>query len=70
MIQDRLFRLAPEAMHLQATFVAGRGWHLSFVCRRQDEQWPEALRDTYDSLSTPELMDVVIEVLANQLGLA
>lgn len=70
MTQQRLFRLAPEAMHIQATFVAGAGWHLTFVCRRQDEQWPEALRDTYDSLATPELLDVITEAVANQLGMA
>lgn len=64
MDEPRLFRLAPEAMHLQATYVIGSGWHLSIGMRRQDEQWTGSYRATYTHLTTEEMVDVVCEELA------
>ena len=68
MDEPRLFRLAPEAMHLQATYVAGVGWHVTIGMRRQDEQWTGSYRATYTHLTTAELADVVCEELAGMLG--
>ncbi len=64
MEQIRLFTLAPEAMHLQATYAAGQGWHVSIGMRRQGEQWANSYRTTYTHLTTAELIDVVGEELA------
>ena len=64
----RLFRLAPEAMHLNATYVAGSGWHVTLGMRRQDEQWAGAYRATYTHLTTEELMDVICEECSQMLG--
>lgn len=61
MQQERLFALAPEVMHLGATFVGGKGWHLTVVMRVQDEQWVDAYRAEYDHLTTAELADVICE---------
>lgn len=62
MIQERLFRLAPEAMHLQATYVHGEGWRVAAGLRRQDESWDEVERVVYDHLTTPELVDVICAI--------
>lgn len=67
MQEPRLFRLAPEAMHLQATFVAGQGWHLSIAMRRGDESWTDAYKATYSHLSTPELADTICSEVEHQL---
>jgi len=61
MQEARLFRLALEAIHLQATFIAGQGWHLSVGARRGDESWQEAYRANYSHLSTDELLQVIVE---------
>lgn len=66
----RLFRLAPEAMHLQATYVHGQGWHLTFGMRRQDEQWSGSYRCTYTHLTTDELVDVIGEELSTAFRLS
>jgi len=59
LVQPRLFRLAPEAMHCQASYVPGEGWQLTVGVRRQDEQWPDSARRTFSHLSTEELLDVL-----------
>jgi hypothetical protein len=59
MTQLRMFRLAPAALHLQATFVPGEGWSLRVGMRRQDESWAEAYQAHYDHLSSEELADVI-----------
>lgn len=59
MDQQRLFRLAPEAFHLQATYVAGEGWRCTAGLRRQGESWDDSPRVVYDHLTTPELLDVI-----------
>lgn len=70
MDQIRLFRLAVESLNIQATFVPGHGWRLSAGARRQDETWSEAQRDEYSGLTTPELVDVLLEALPRLLGTA
>lgn len=60
MPQPRLFRLAPEAFAVTAHYEHGRGWALRVVVRRQDEQWDEAHCETYQQLSTPEALDVLL----------
>lgn len=70
MLQQRLFRLAPCAVALTATFVDGAGWHLMSTMRRQDEEWPASTREHYDHLSTVELYDVICSELARLLDLA
>lgn len=69
-MQERLFRLAPEVIHTQAVYVIGEGWRFVVTMRRQGEDWADAVRVEYSRLSTSELMDVVCEELANQLGIA
>jgi hypothetical protein len=64
-----LFHLAPEVMHLNATFVGGEGWHLTVIVRAQNEPWDEAYRSTYSHLSTTELADVIGSECSQQLGL-
>lgn len=57
--QERLFRLALEAVHVQMQFEVARGWKLVVGARRGDEEWPDAERREYTHLSTPELVDVL-----------
>lgn len=66
MQQERLFRLAPEAVTLSAHFVPGQGWSATWSVRRGDEQWSDAYRADYSSLSSAELVDV-IEAEASEL---
>lgn len=70
MIEPRLFRLAPQVVSLQATFVGGSGWSMRIRVRRQDEPWDEAYDARYDHLTTEELLQVVDCEVAQQLGLA
>lgn len=67
MSEGRLFVGAPEAMHVQATYVHGQGWHLSLGVRLAGERWDEAYRVTYTHLTTPELADVIGEETSRQL---
>ena len=69
MQQERLFRLAVEAMHLQCTFEGSSGWRLNVAYRRQDESWPDAYRVCYSHLSSTELADALGEELTRALGL-
>ena len=59
MQEQRLFRLAYEAIALTANYRPGEGWRLTVTARRQDESWAEAHQATYDCLSTDELADVI-----------
>jgi len=65
--QERLIVGAPEAVHVAATYVAGRGWHLQLGVRRQFEEWREAHRDVYELLSTEELLQVLEDELGGAL---
>lgn len=70
MTQERLFRLAVEAMHLHVTFVPGDGWHFTVTYRRQGESWSDAYRVDYDRLSTSELADLLGEEVGGALGIS
>lgn len=59
MEQTRLFRLAVEAGSVSFHHEPGRGWCLTMALRRGDETWQEASRETYERLTTVELLDVV-----------
>lgn len=67
MIQEPLFVGAPEAVHLQCTFVAGQGWHLSFAMRRADQSWAVVRRTSYTHLSTAEAIDVICNEVSDLL---
>ena len=67
MIEQRLFRLAYEAISLSAVYVPGEGWRLTVVARRADEPWTEAHRATYSHLMTDELADVICCEAADRL---
>lgn len=69
MDQPRLFRLAPEAVVVQAHFVAGEGWQALVRVRRGDEEWDTAHQEHYSFLSTTELVDVLLADLCAALGL-
>lgn len=60
MDQLPLFKGAPEAMHLQCTWVHGAGWHFSLGVRGQFECWESARRVTYTHLSTEELLETLL----------
>lgn len=67
MIEERLFRLAPEVLTLQATFAAGEGWRLVVRMRRQDEHWDGAVHATYSHLTTGELEQVMHDEVTHRL---
>jgi len=66
-MQERLFRLAVDAVTIQANHDAGEGWRLVVITKRQDEQWADAVRSEYSRLSTEELLDVIDSELAGRL---
>ena len=57
--EQRLFRLAPEAVIASAHYVHGHGWLFVFKLRRGDESWEEAEEVRYSDLTTEELADVI-----------
>lgn len=67
--QPRLFRLAVEALTINAHHEMGQGWHVTIVARRGDETWQEAAQEVYSCLSTDELADVITASSALSLGL-
>jgi hypothetical protein len=67
MAQDRLLTGAPEALHVAATYVVGRGWFVHLGVRRQFEPWAEATRATYEQLTTDELVQVLEDELGQKL---
>lgn len=69
MDEQRLFRLAPAGLSINAYFVHGEGWRLSSRMRRADEPWADTELLTYTHLSTAELLDVICADAATQLGL-
>jgi hypothetical protein len=68
MTQQRLFRLAPVAFHLQASHIAGEGWTVTAGLRRGDESWADASREQYCSLTSEELADVICAVAESLLS--
>jgi len=69
MLQPKLFRLAPEAVCVNAVFVPREGWSCTVRVRRGDEDWPEAHNEAYSHLGTSELLDVLVADLTLALGL-
>lgn len=67
--QERLFRLALDALSVSARYVGGKGWEVVIQARRGAERWEEAEKRSYDHLTTPELMDVLCADLERALGL-
>jgi hypothetical protein len=67
MIEQRLFRLAYEAIALTANYRPGEGWRLTVTARRQDESWSEAQQVVYDRLTTDELADVICVEASDRL---
>ena len=63
MQQDRLFRLAVEAGHIQFSHVPGRGWTLTMRVRRGQELWDESPVEMYEALTTVELLDTIYAAL-------
>ena len=59
MIEQRLFRLAPEAIVSTAVFDPGDGWRVTVTMRRQDEDWDTAATRRFDHLTTTELVAVL-----------
>lgn len=69
MDQERLFRLAHEAIAISARFVAGHGWEVHITARRGDETWEQARKGVYSHLSTYELYTAITSELEAQLGI-
>ena len=67
MAQGRLFRLAVEGGVVTFVHEPARGWKVSVRLRRGDETWAESLWETYEGLSTRELLDVVAATLDTAL---
>lgn len=66
--QERLFRLAVEALNVSAVHEWNRGWRVTIGARRQDEEWSDAGRRTYTYLTTEELFDVIVAELERIFG--
>ena len=67
MQQDRLFRLAVESGAITFWHKPGRGWELVVRCRRGDEHWADSPSETYEGLSTAELLDTIYAALDTAL---
>lgn len=67
--QERLYRLAVDAISITAVYRPGRGWELALRARRGDETWAEAHRGDYELLVSSELCQVICSELDNVLGL-
>jgi hypothetical protein len=65
--QERLFRLAVESGVVTFTHEPRSGWRLTLRLRRGDETWSDSLWETYDGLSTRELLDVIAATLDGAL---
>jgi len=59
MEQERLFRLAVDAINVHASHEGGRGWRVGIRARRGDEEWSDVAGRDYTYLSTDELLDVI-----------
>lgn len=62
--QGLLFRLAVENVYFNAAHEGAAGWRLNVGWRRQGEPWSAAVQETYSSLSTLELVDVLDACIA------
>jgi hypothetical protein len=62
-----LFRLAVESGVITFMHQPKSGWSVSIRLRRGDETWADSLWETYEGLSTRELLDVVAATLDGAL---
>jgi len=67
MHQERLFRLALDALNVHAYHMGQQGWRVTIGGRRGDEEWADARTRVYEFLSTPELFDVIVVELERLL---
>jgi len=67
--QERMFRLAVDALSVSARYHGGHGWEVVIQVRRGEEKWEDAEKRAYDHLSTPELADVLCSDVCRALGL-
>lgn len=67
-MQQRLFRLALEAIVIQAFYEPAEGWRLRVITHRQGEPWTDADETLYFRLSSSELADVLAAEALHQLG--
>jgi len=68
-VQERLFVLGIEALHVTMLHRPNRGWSVSVSARRQGDDWSDSPATHYESLSRSELADVVLAELEELLGL-
>lgn len=67
MTQQRLFRLAVEALVMNATYEPGQGWSLRCAERRQGEPWADECWTEYAGLTTSELLQVLSDHFGSRL---
>lgn len=67
---DRLFFVAPDAISYSATYVHPEGWRLVASSRTSGEQFQASDRETYNALSTAELIDVILADLSTRLRIS
>lgn len=67
MDQQRLFRIAPDAISFTARYEFP-GWDLTVSCHVPGEPSEDAYRSHYRTLSTAELFDVIDAEAAKVLG--
>lgn len=68
MAQERLFRLAPDAIVITAQHTHHEGWKLSLRVHRGDELWADSYSVVHSHMSTAELLTAVEAELWSQLG--
>lgn len=67
--EQKLFRLAVDAIMISAHYERGFGWVCVIKLRRGDEDWHENVEgDRYDGLTTEELVEVIDAHLSSRLG--
>lgn len=66
--QTRLFRLALDAVAIDAHYEPAEGWSLNVRARRGDETWQEGHHSTYRPLTSSELVDVIVAELETIFG--
>jgi hypothetical protein len=67
MEQERLFRLAYEAVGINAHREIHGYWSVNIRLKRADEAWDECFQDTYSLVTTEELVQLFDDVVAPRL---
>jgi len=68
MQEQRLFRLALEALVVNCFYEPSEGWRANVIAHRQGEPWSDAEESMYFRLSSAELMDVICEEVSRRLA--